>query len=419
MVFTVFDLYTLICSEVPFQDWLKHQNLLLDFSSSSCVCGGNFVKYKDLAYSDGFCWRCSNRTCRKKFSVRAGSWFEDSKLSVSTILKLTYFWCNGYTNKLAAREAEVSENTVVDWFNYCREVCITVLEDTDFERIGGDGVVVEIDETKFGKRKYHRGKRVDGVWVFGGIESRDKSRCFFSVVENRTAETLIPLIRKHIRPGSIIISDLWKGYSSLSQLGYTHYTVNHSKEFKDAKTGAHTNHIETTWHQLKLVKKHSGFAKTLLSTYFSEFIFRRTFFADTQEPFFVFIREGINKVYKLDSALAGLRTKWGKGRKRGAKKSEAEGVEKKQQKVHATATSTAGEEEPPASTSSSSSDSSPSLSVTDAPSQQSLVLSMDLASDEEAPVFDLGFQLDPVGDGDRSREASDSEDSLAPFLSQL
>jgi hypothetical protein len=36
--------------------------------------------------------------------------------------------------------------------------------------IGGDNIVVEIDGSKLGKRKYHRGHRVEGVWVVGGIE---------------------------------------------------------------------------------------------------------------------------------------------------------------------------------------------------------------------------------------------------------
>ena len=40
------------------------------------------------------------------------------------------------------------------------------------------GEVVEVDESKFGKRKYHNGRRVDGVWVFGGIDRR--TRKFFN-----------------------------------------------------------------------------------------------------------------------------------------------------------------------------------------------------------------------------------------------
>jgi hypothetical protein len=37
-------------------------------------------------------------------------------------------------------------------------------------KIGGPGKVVEIDESKFGRRKHHRGHPVKGQWVFGGVE---------------------------------------------------------------------------------------------------------------------------------------------------------------------------------------------------------------------------------------------------------
>ena len=37
------------------------------------------------------------------------------------------------------------------------------------QKIRGIGKVVEIDESKFGKRKYSRGRPVEGQWVFGGI----------------------------------------------------------------------------------------------------------------------------------------------------------------------------------------------------------------------------------------------------------
>jgi hypothetical protein len=67
-------------------------------------------------------------------------------------------------------------------------------------RIGGEGVVVQIDESKFGKRKVagnRRGHRVEGAWVFGGVEKAGNAfgnnKFFCTVVENRTAETLLPL----------------------------------------------------------------------------------------------------------------------------------------------------------------------------------------------------------------------------------
>lgn len=72
------------------------------------------------------------------------------------------------------RELKIgSDHTIVDWKNFAREVCLCILTQ-DSERIGGPGKHVEIDESKFGKRKYHRGKRVDGVWVFGGDRERIK-----------------------------------------------------------------------------------------------------------------------------------------------------------------------------------------------------------------------------------------------------
>lgn len=45
-------------------------------------------------------------------------------------------------------------------------------------------MTVEIDESKFGKRKYHRGHAVDGTWVFGGYE-RGSGRVFMVPVEDR------------------------------------------------------------------------------------------------------------------------------------------------------------------------------------------------------------------------------------------
>lgn len=106
-------------------------------------------------------------------------------------------------------------------------------------KIGGPGVHVEIDEAKFGKRKYHRGRLREGQWVFGGRESQDRSKIFMVPVASRDENTLLSLIQQWILPGSIIHSDCWKSYSKLKDMGYTHLTVNHSVEFTNAETGKH------------------------------------------------------------------------------------------------------------------------------------------------------------------------------------
>ena len=110
-------------------------------------------------------------------------------------------------------------------------------------QIGGQGIEVEIDKSKFGRRKYNRGRWQEGHWVFGGIE-RVTGNSFLVEVKKRDAATLVLLIQQCIRPGSVIFSDEWRAYSSLQSLGYTHHTVNHSQNFVDPNTGAHTQTVE-------------------------------------------------------------------------------------------------------------------------------------------------------------------------------
>ena len=99
-----------------------------------------------------------------------------------------------YPNQLASIESGISEHSIVDWFQFCRDVCVDLLDSelglgrgTDI--VGGPDVTVEIDESKFGKRKFNRGKHVDGVWVFGGIERENKANCFFVICKDLLVHT--------------------------------------------------------------------------------------------------------------------------------------------------------------------------------------------------------------------------------------
>ncbi|CAB3996646.1 Hypothetical predicted protein [Paramuricea clavata] len=158
-------------------------------------------------------------------------------------------------------EVNVSEHTAVDWDSFCQETCkMTLLERED--KIGGQGKTVQIDESKFGKRKYHRGHKVEGQWVFRGIE--ESRRSFMVTVEKRDQKTLLPLIHHHIAKGSTIISDCWKAYVNLEKHRYVHKCVNHSKEFVNADDD-HTNKIEGHWRQAKM--PNFGVQKSMFSSH--------------------------------------------------------------------------------------------------------------------------------------------------------
>ncbi|GFT30872.1 DDE_Tnp_IS1595 domain-containing protein [Trichonephila clavipes] len=122
--------------------------------------------------------------------------------------------------------------------------------------------------------KYGKGRRVNGKWVFGGVQ-RESNKCFFRVVESRTKEELLKVIHEWILPGTTIISDCWKAYDCLSDEGYVHLRVNHSLTFVDPDTGAHTNSIEGTWSAIKK-GLHKAHVKGQFDSYLAEYMWRRS-----------------------------------------------------------------------------------------------------------------------------------------------
>lgn len=224
--------------------------------------------------------------------MRYGTIFEGSKLSVDTILQLMYWWARDLAVTKAAEEAGVEKKTAIEWFLRFREVCAVYLHETT-RPIGGAGHIVEIDESKFGHRKYNRGRLRDGCWVFGGID-RTTKEAFVRIVHSRDAETLLPILQDNILPGTTVYSDEWAAYQALGDIGFEHLTVNHSIEFVNDETGAHTQNIEALWNVAKLkLKKLKGTTKELFPTYLIEFLWRRKYGDDA---FMNFI-EHVNAVF--------------------------------------------------------------------------------------------------------------------------
>jgi len=199
-----------------------------------------------------FRWRCRRRSvavCSESKSIKHGSWFQHTNLTFQEVMFLTYDIVRRVPARRIKQEHHYGFNTLADWGQFCREEMLSYIQGCS-EKIGGPNKTVEIDESKFGKRKYGRGHPVKGQWVFGGVE-RESGRTFLVPVPDRTADTLMAVIDAWIEPGTTVISDCWGAYRNLDTRGYTHRTVNHSIGFVNHENDAHTNTIESTWRHVK------------------------------------------------------------------------------------------------------------------------------------------------------------------------
>lgn len=168
-----------------------------------------------------------------------------------------------------------AKTTVSAFYSHFRCLVASTISEQDLV-IGGPGIIVEVDETKIGKRKYHRGHRVDGVWVVVGVERAEARRVFCVPVPDRSAETLGNIIRAHVAPGSVVHTDGWRGYSGIeTTLGLEHRVVNHSVGFVDGETGVHTNFVEGTNFAIKRKVPIRCRVQGEIGGHLTEFIWRR------------------------------------------------------------------------------------------------------------------------------------------------
>ena len=123
-------------------------------------------------------WRCANQRCPKRCTyrtIRAGSFFERSRITLDKWLYVTYLWSQGTKVNSVERQVQIDEKTIIQMFQYLRDVCSTKLLSTPVE-LGGPGVIAQIDESLFNhKSKYNRGRQASKEqWVFGLADTSSK-----------------------------------------------------------------------------------------------------------------------------------------------------------------------------------------------------------------------------------------------------
>ena len=169
-------------------------------------------------------WKCRN--CRKQFSVKVGTIFEDSPLPLGKWLTATWLISNcknGVSSYEIARDIKVTQKSA--WFMLQR--IRKAMQEDGGGMLGGE---VEIDETFIGgkARNMHKSKRdrvitgtggKDKVMVQGIVKRRGQVRAF--AVSTRKKNELQKNIREHVEAGSAILTDElkpttdWKATSNI------------------------------------------------------------------------------------------------------------------------------------------------------------------------------------------------------------
>lgn len=219
------------------------------------------------------------KRCSFNISIFNGSFLSGSKLSPSQILVFIISWLEkSFCHDTVIENLNISRMASVDWRSFCSEVTEHWFNNQN--QIGGENLSVEIDETLISRRKYNRGRLVQQVWLFGGIERISKKRFVVPLLDEddeplaRNKENLIKLIKKFIRKGSTIYSDLWKAYDTLKDEGYKHFGINHSLNFVDPQNSQiHTQNIERLWLDVKQYIKRPGMQCKFLKQYLGRYLF--------------------------------------------------------------------------------------------------------------------------------------------------
>ena len=210
-------------------------------------------------------------------SCTKGTWFENTKIPPAQILLVTICFAHKFSYSQTAVACTignhlVSENTIADWFSYCREVCVLSMEHKYANRgkIGGPNHIVQVDECKIGRRKYHRGRVVEGNWILGMIDiNTNEVRMAICPNNRRDAQTLYDLISEHVE-----LTSTHGCMEGLQWLVSRWFCKSFSRKpllhFVDPITHVHTNNIESHWRSLRHRLSRGGIRKDQLDSHISE-----------------------------------------------------------------------------------------------------------------------------------------------------
>jgi transposase-like protein len=214
----------------------------------------SFVKTRKL-------WFCNG--CKKQFTVKVGTIFEDSPIGLDKWMAAVWMICNcknGISSYELHRTLGVTQKTAWFMLHRIREA----MKSGGLMKMGGsDSGPVEVDETFVGGkiknmhrsrvREKYKGQATSGgaatKAIVMGMRDRETRQVRAKVIPCVSREVLQNEILNHIEKKSTVYTDAASAYYKLAEKDFIHDTVNHLEEY--VRGQVHTQGIENFWSFLK------------------------------------------------------------------------------------------------------------------------------------------------------------------------
>lgn len=295
---SILDLMKVFPTEESCHEYLAYQRWEDTIECPHDNCNGTNA----YIFKDGIRRKCI--CCKRIYTAKTGTFMEGSKLSTIKWIMAMYLVLHkkGISSVQLAQDIGTCQKTA--WFVLHR--IRTALGNEEETQLEGE---IATDETFCGGRNKnrHHDKKVkqsqgrsfkDKTPVMGMLQQQEyeiiarphkiipdktvvekviikESRVTCKVVKDTKTHSIQPLIKKHVKEGSLIVSDEWFAYRGLNAF-YQHEVVDHGKGQYMNESGYTSNAIEGFWGQckrsingiyVKPTRKH-------LQKYFYEFAFR-------------------------------------------------------------------------------------------------------------------------------------------------
>jgi transposase-like protein len=217
-------------------------------------------------------WKCYD--CRKPFTVKIGTIFEDSPIKMHLWLQAILLMASGKKGGSANQLSRILGVTLkTAWFMGHR---IRLAMSTQGGVMGSGGAVVEADETYFGAKDGKRKRAGHGHkhTVFALVERGGSVKSFHLDGPEKTSVQITAAL-KDVSKDARIMTDNARWYRNIMKPYASHEVVDHSKG-EYVRGDVHTNTVEGLFSVFKrgMVGTYQHCKEQHLHRYLSEFDFR-------------------------------------------------------------------------------------------------------------------------------------------------